>query len=258
MLVSQSAVSQNEQTLADIRQELSILYVEFQKLKRELSTTSAPAMTLTGSSVLDRVTAIEVEMQRLTAQAEKLHFRIERIVKDGTNQIGDLEFRLVELEGGDTSQLGETTTLGDILLTDPSKPSELPETIQLAIGEQADYDTAIAAIESKDYQKAIQLLEAFNQTYPGSPLAGEVSYRKGNLLNEMNDTRAAAQSYLESYELSSDGPFAADAVLALSIALGELGKVEEACVMLGQLPTRFPLSVAIVSAQEQEEILGCR
>ena len=258
MLVSQSAVPQNKQTLADIRQELSILYVEFQQLKRELSTTSGPAVTLTGSTVLDRINAIETEMQRLIAQAEQLHFRIERIVKDGTNRIGDLEFRLVELEGGDISQLGETTTLGDILVSDISEPNKTGETMQLAVGEQADYDAAIAAIEAKDYPKAIQLLDDFNQTYPGSPLAAEVSFRQGNLFNEMNDTRSAAKSFLESYELSSDGPFAADAVLALGIALGELGNVQEACIMLGELPTSFPLSAASASAQEQKEILGCR
>jgi len=258
MLVSQSAIPQNKQTLADIRQELSILYVEFQQLKRELSTTSGPAVTLTGSTVLDRINAIEVEMQRLIAQAEQLHFRIDRIVKDGTNRIGDLEFRLVELEGGDISQLGETTTLGDIPLSDISDPNKAHDTMQLAIGEQADYDAAITAIEARDYPKAIQLLEAFNQTYPGSPLAAEVSFRQGNLFNEMNDTRSAAKFFLESYELSSDGPFAAEAVLALGIALGELGNVQEACIMLGELPTSFPLSAASVSAQEQKEILGCR
>ena len=33
-----SAAAQNEQTLADIRQEMSVLYVEIQNLRRELST----------------------------------------------------------------------------------------------------------------------------------------------------------------------------------------------------------------------------
>ena len=103
---------EREQTLADIRQELTVLHVEVQRLNRELSTTGAPSPSLAGSSVLDRVTAIETELQKLTAKTEQLQFRIQSIVKDGTNRIGDLEFRLVELEGGDLSTLGETTTLG--------------------------------------------------------------------------------------------------------------------------------------------------
>ena len=37
------AVAQQDQTLADIRQQLSVLQVEMQKLKGELNTTGAPA-----------------------------------------------------------------------------------------------------------------------------------------------------------------------------------------------------------------------
>ena len=88
------AQAQDAGTLADIRQELSVLYVEIQKLKRELSTTGGPSVSTGGSSVLDRVAAIESELQRLTQQTEQLEYRVQRVVEDGTNRIGDLEFRL--------------------------------------------------------------------------------------------------------------------------------------------------------------------
>ena len=88
------------QTLADIRQDLNILYVEVQRLKGELSTTQGPSVSVAAGSVLERVQSIETELQRLTALSEELQFRVERVVQDGTNRVGDLEFRLVELEGG--------------------------------------------------------------------------------------------------------------------------------------------------------------
>ena len=107
------AVAQDQQTLADVRQELTVLHVDIQRLKRELSTTGGVGSNAAaGGSVLERVGAIERELQRLTAQTEQLEYRVNRIVSDGTNRIGDLEFRLVELEGGDIGALGETTTLG--------------------------------------------------------------------------------------------------------------------------------------------------
>ena len=106
-----SVAAQDAETLADIRQDLSELYVEIQNLKRELSTTSGATVSQ-GGSLLDRVTLIEGELSNLTGRTEELEFRINKIVRDGTNRIGDLEFRLVELEGGDLSQLSETTTLG--------------------------------------------------------------------------------------------------------------------------------------------------
>ena len=107
-----AAAAKDDQTLADVRQELTVLNVEIQKLKRELSTTGAASGGTTGGSLLDNVEGVESELQRLTGKIEQLEFRIGRVVADGTNRIGDLEFRLVELEGGDTSAIGETSTLG--------------------------------------------------------------------------------------------------------------------------------------------------
>ncbi len=113
-LLPAALAAQEDRTLADIRQDLTVLNVEMQKLKRELSTTGGPQVATGGSSLPDWVQAIEAELQRLTALTERLQFRIDSIVEDGTRRIGDLEFRLVELEGGDVSQLGETSTLGGV------------------------------------------------------------------------------------------------------------------------------------------------
>ena len=91
--------AQQTETLADIRQDLSALYFEMQRLRTELSTTGGTGLTI-GGNTLDRVNAIEAELQRLTSKTEEIEFRIGRVVEDGTNRIGDLEFRLCELEPG--------------------------------------------------------------------------------------------------------------------------------------------------------------
>ena len=142
------AAAQDDQTLADIRQELNVLFVEMQRLKRELSTTGSPGVVVGGETALDRLNAIEGELQRLTARTEELEFRVDRIVQDGTNRIGDLEFRLVELEGGDISQLGETTTLGGDQVAAVTPPDATPPSTQLAVGEEADFRAAELAIEA--------------------------------------------------------------------------------------------------------------
>jgi hypothetical protein len=99
------------QTLADIRQELTVLHVEIQRLKGELNTTGGVSAGGGGGTVLDRVNALEAQLTRLTAKTEELQFRIDTVVKDGTNRVGDLEFRLCELEADcDISTLGETST----------------------------------------------------------------------------------------------------------------------------------------------------
>lgn len=251
------AAAQDDQTLADIRQELTVLFVEMQRLKRELSTTGAPGVSVAGETVLDRLNAIEGELQRLTARTEELEFRVDRIVQDGTNRIGDLEFRLVELEGGDVSQLGETTTLGGEGTASVTQPVANPAPTELAVGEEADFRAAEDAMDAGDYAQAVALLEGFNQTYPGSPLAAEASFLRGESLNQLGDTREAARAFLESYTTSPDGPVAPQAVLELGTALGRLGKVREACVTLGEVPLRYPTSAAVSGAQAEMANLEC-
>lgn len=251
------------ETLADVRQELSVLYVEIQKLKRELSTTGAPGGVAAGASVLDRVTAIEAELQRLTQTTEGLDHRIQQIVTDGTNRIGDLEFRLVELEGGDVSQLGETTTLGGPAGTTPT-PVAAPALsgtatggAELAIGEQADFDAAQAALEAGDNRGAADRYAAFLAAYPGSPLAPQANLARGRALDGLGDTREAARAYLAAFSADATGPVAPDALTELGAALGRLGQTEQACVTLGEVGLRFPQSAANGRARQEMTALGC-
>ena len=261
------AFAQNKETLADIRQEMTVLYVEIQKLKRELSTTgSAPAVNA-GSSVLDRVGAIESELARLTAKTEELELRINAIVKDGTNRLSDLEFRLVEAEGGDVSKLKETTTLGGTVgagtsgaaasaaTSEPAAPSG--NAPQLALSEQADFDAAKAALEAGNHADAAQKFAAFNETYPGSPMAARANLGRGQALEASGDMTGAARSYLEAFSLEPNGPTAPDALYHLGRGLGQLGQKNEACVTLGEVGTRFPGGEAEGKAREEMARLGC-
>lgn len=190
LALTMPAIAQDRSTtLADIRQEMSVLYVEVQKLKRELSTTGASGQLNTSGSVLDRVGAIESELQRMTARTEEMQQRIDSVVRDGTNRIGDLEFRLVELEGGDTSKLGETTTLGGGAMPESGGSAITPaiqptETVQepsepLAVGERADFDAAEAAFAAGDNTLAADQFGTFLQTYPGSPLSARAHLMRG-------------------------------------------------------------------------------
>ena len=260
--VGPAQAQQSDQTLADIRQELNILFVEVQRLKRELSTTGSPNVQLGGSTVLDRVAAIEAELQRLTAQTEQLQNRVNRVVTDGTNRIGDLEFRLVELEGGDVSQLGETTTLGGDTGA-PQPPASGAETdtgqegTQLAVGEESDFNRAVQALSEGNYQAAAEQFASFNQTYPGSPLAQAAEFNRGKAFDGMGNTREAARAYLAAFSADSEGTKAPEALFELGAALGRLGQTEQACITLGEVGVRFPTSEAVTSANEEMTQLSC-
>jgi tol-pal system protein YbgF len=266
-LLPHGARAQDDQTLADIRQQMTVLFVEIQRLRRELSTTGSAAVQTGGATVIDRLTVIEGEMQRLTSKTEELEFRINRIVEDGTNRLGDLEFRLVELEGGDVSTLGETSTLGGEGQTGaPAAPGQTvgalppaatPGGSELAIGEEDDFKRAQAALSEGNHSAAAAQFAAFGQAYPGSPLAAGAELGRGDALEAMGDTREAARAYLASFSAAPQGPVAAQALYRLGRSLGALSQISEACVTLGEVGIRFPGDPAAAEAQSEMQKLGC-
>ena len=256
------ALAQQE-TLADIRQELNLLYVEVQRLKRELSTTGGVNSVSGGDTVLQRVDLIEAELVRLTSLTENLQNRVNRIVSDGTTRIGDLEFRLVELEGGDVSQLGETTTLGGDVGDGgqpdptPSAPQGGEQVTELAIGEQADFDAARTALDAGNYQEAAVKFTVFTEAYPVGPLTGEAHFLRGEALSELGDTTNAARAYLESFSGAPDSPRAPEALFQLGISLNKLGQFNEACISLGQVSVLYPGAAVAEDASATAREIGC-
>ena len=278
LLFAGPAVAQDRgQTLADIRQELTVLFVEMQRLKRELSTTGGAGSNLQGTNALDRLNSMESELSRLTAATEQLTNRVDSVVRDGTNRIGDLEFRLCELEANcDIGSLGETTTLGGGVLPAATAPAaQVPASdapigasdiatgmidtggVELAFAEKEDFDRAKASYDSGDFQKAADQLEAFTNTYQGGPLTGLAHLMRGEALTKLGMTSSAARAYLESYSGTPNGPTAPTALLKLGVSLNGLGQTSEACITLGEVSSRFPSSDASIEAQAARAGMGC-
>ncbi len=252
------ARAQDDETLADMRQELQVLFVEVQRLKRELSTTGAPGTNLSGTGALERIDAMEAELRRLTALSEELENRINRVVSDGTNRIGDLRFRICELEEGcDIADLGETPPLGGVETPQAAQPAPVTEGAELAVGEQQDFDRAKAAFDAGEFARAAELFAAFTETYTGGPLTGEAHFLRGEALSETGDDKAAARAYLDAFSGQPQGERAPQALLQLGRKLGALGQTADACATLGEVPARFPDSAAADEAEAARADLDC-
>lgn len=253
------AAAQDE-TLADIRQQLIIVNNELQKLKRELSTTGGPSVGVGAGELLDRVNTIESELTRLTSKTEELEFRIGRVVSNGENQLGDLNFRVCELEEACDIGALPVLKLDDAQTPVVQAPTEQPQTndgTQLAANEKEDFERASEALASGDFQGAADQFAAFNQTYPGGPLGVAADLRRGEALDGLGDAREAAKAYLEAFRLDQTGPLAPEALYLLGRALGTLGQQNEACVTLGEVGARFPGGDAEARASEEMLALGC-
>lgn len=260
--LSAPAAFAQEATLADIRQQLTVLYTDVQRLRSELSTTGALTTGSVGNTPLDRLNAIEAELVRLTSKTEEVENRVNRVTTDGTNRIGDLEFRLCELEAGcDIGSLGDTPTLGgvdsaaSIAAADPAiAPSTGPE---LAIGEKADFERAQAALASGDFRGAADQLATFGTSYPGSPVADQAAYLLGEALEGLGELTNAARAYLEAFSANPTGDKAPDALFKLGFSLGSIGQVQDACVTLAEVGVRFPGSPAEADARSAMTNFAC-
>ena len=264
--VPASAQQTREQTLADIRQQLAVLNVETQKLRGEMNTTGGPGVSTGGSTVLDRVNAIETELQRLTAATERLQFRVDSVSRDGAARIEDLRFQLCELTTDcdlDTlpapSPLGSdgaATVAGGATAPAANEPS--PDAgADLAVGERGDFDRAKAALDAGDNATAARGFEAFVATYPTGPLSAEAQFLRAQALARDAQTQAAARAYLEAFSGTPEGPHAAESLVGLGTSLATLGQVQEACLTLAEVGVRFPASPAVAEANAARANLGC-
>lgn len=251
------------QTLADIRAELAALAAEFNALKAELVSTGAATSGAAGGDALTRMDTIEATLARLTARTEEVELRLNRVVADGTNRIGDIEYRLCEVtEGCDPGSLGATATLGgDVggaaapVVTDPVAPAG--GGAELAVAEQEDFNRAKEVLGSGDFRGAAELFATFAQSYPGGPLTQEALFLRGEALTSLGETSNAARAYLDAFSADPNGTFAPDALLKLGEGLGALGQVPEACVTLGEVGVRYPGSMAATQATVAMQGLGC-
>jgi tol-pal system protein YbgF len=248
-------------TLADIRQELSTLYIDIQSLRAELTATGALTTGPVGNTPLERLNAIESELQRLTSKTEELEFRINRITTDGTNRIGDLEFRICELEPGcDIGALGSTPSLGGVdsaaAVPAPQTPTEGGGPA-LAIGEGEDFRRAQEALAAGDFRGAADLFATVVTSYPGSPLTAEAHLRRGDALTALGASSDAARAYLDSFSFNPTGAFAPEALVKLGTTLGGLGQVQDACVTLAEVGLRFPGTPQVAQADAQRAALAC-
>jgi tol-pal system protein YbgF len=267
-LVAGPALAQDRtQTLADIKTELGQLMAEFNALKSETVATGNTGGAFGTGDALQRMDAIEAELMRLTSRAEEIELRLNRVVTDGTNRIGDMEYRLCEVtEGCDPSNLPETPVLGGdgggatapvdpVATTDPAPTDGGPE---LAMGEQADFDRAKEVLGQGDFRTAADLFAAFAQSYPGGPLSQEAAFLRGEALAQLGDTAGSARAYLDAFSGKPDGSFAAESLLKLGQALGDLGQTADACVTLAEVPARFPGTIHATNADLSRQGLGCQ
>lgn len=277
LLLPLPAMAQDKaQTLADVKAELAQLAAQFLTLKQELISSGAATDGSAGGDALQRMDAIEAELTRLTAKTEAVEQKVNAVVADGSNRIGDIEFRVCELtEGCDPSSLPATPDLGAMAggaaaakpatdtaaatttPTDTAPAADATGGVELAVNEKADFDRAKGVLDSGDFPGAADLFKAYAQSYPGGPLVPQADLYRGDALSQTGDTSNAARAYLDAFSANQSGPLAGQALTKLGQALGKLGQGPEACVTLAEVGKRFPGSPDEANAKAAMAVQGC-
>ncbi len=240
-----------EMTLEDIRADLLLLGQQIEALRTELSTTGTSGLNdREAATALVRIDEMNADLRAAFGRVEALEIQIQAVIDDGTRRIGDIDFRLTEFEGGDTTLLTNTVPLG--------VPGD-STAVDLASGERTDFNAARQAVNDGNGTEASSLLLAFIAAYPDGPFTVEARYLQGSALSLQDDHQNAARSYLKSFSSAPDSPFAALSLYGLSISLNALEQFEQACLTLSEIQIRYPQMDAELARDvvEQKAIQGC-
>lgn len=251
-------------SLADLRSELSGLRKQLQSLRTEMvASGQAGFQAAGGDSAIDRMNAIEQRLVQLTDRTEQLQNRINRIVEDGTRRIGDIEFRLCEMD--ETCDLAALTTpeLGGLAQGGANVPPTLPPQVlpgsngAASESERADFDAANAALNAGDFERAADLFGQVADKHAGGPLTAEALYLRGAALDSAGRSKDAASAWLESFAANPDGKRAAESLLGLARVIAADGDPVAACLYLGEIPARFPGTDSAAEAERRMVVVGC-
>lgn len=249
-----------DRSLVDIKAELPRLFSEIKSLEMELTKTFKEKPVIKGDYI-DRINSIEKELTSMISQVENLQNRIERIIRDGTNQLSDIRFRICELEKGcDINNLSLDKSLGEgAPLKNKNYEDSLVEThIELTIREKKEVQLVKDLLKSGDTENAIRTLKLILNTYDEGSSSLEVKFLLGESLMLNKEWKEAAIVYLDIYSSYSRSQRTAEALYLLGVSFSELGQFEQACLMFSQIELEHQSSPFRREAHKISMDLNCQ
>lgn len=237
------------QSKDDLLLRLQELDAEIAEIRARLGVT--PGATAPGGDA----GALESELRRLTARLEQVERAQRELHADLSRRLGDIEYRLNDLEG--VPNEGTPTPLAG----DPTAETE-PETTTApaaSVSERNRLDQAIVDVKNGRFDQAEDRLRRFMREYPDSPLIGEAWYWLGESQSVRGVHAEAAKSFLAGFNANPNGPYAAENMFRTGTALGELGQINEACLTLYEVKSRFATGAGdvLTRADRAADELSC-
>ncbi len=252
-------------------------YYEFRQLEKKLEKAQAELQRLSnavsGGDFQQRLEQVNGEISRVTGELEQLEFRVRQHEQQSKQKLEDLEYRIIELEGGDPSILFQEDTpvqpQQQGSLTEPQPgggtlgvltTNSAGQTVAAATSnaEQTAFDEGVLAAQAGRQSEAKSLLEGFVSRYPDSPLAGEAYHWLGESYLAGGDYQSAASRFLDAATLYPSNAKAPDSLVRLGMTLSLLGQNQVACSTLAEVRQRYPGAAgAVQQAALEARRAGC-
>ena len=229
----------------DLLYRLQILDAEIADIRARLGGAAGGGTTrpITGGGDA----ALEAELRSLTGQIERVERAQRALRADLQRRLGDIEFRLNELEGVPNDGSGGVKLDGDL------KSDDRVAAAPVGAAERGDLDRAIGDVEKGRFDQGEDRLRRFINSYGSSPLVGEAFYWLGESLFVRGIHADAAKAYLNGYQTNRAGNFAARNLYRLGVTLGRLGQINEACLTLREVRKQYPNSPDGIDAKADRE-----
>lgn len=289
-LFSSAASAQTDIAAAERMERLER---DIQLLQKQVARGETPAAPINDESIAAaggpaqlevRLSKMEEDMRALRGKVEEVEFGNRKLSEDFTKFQKDTEFRFGELThtpanaaapapveagkkperkplNGNPDPASTTppapgdTTGGDGILRKPEdKPASEFNT------PRDHYNYAFRLLNQTKYEEAAHAFSDFTKKYPKDPLIGNAYYWQGETYYIRRDYVAAADNFRQGFEALPSGPKAADNLLKLAMSLDALERDKEACVVLGQVVTKFKKSSISITdkAQQEQKRIGCQ
>ena len=259
---------------------------DLQMLQRQISRSGTPSggdsdVPVGGSAQLEvRFSTLEEQMRDLRGKVEESDNRSRKLVESVEKLQRDVDFRFNELaanpsartpaapapapaataETGAVKSLGTTTTPAPKAAEAPApKAATGKEDLSSFSTPRELYNYAFRLLNQTQYEEAATAFDAFTKKYPKDPLVGNSYYWKGETYYIRRDYVNSADNFRQGFEALPEGPKAADNLLKLAMSLSALSREKEACIVLGQVVTKFKKSSSNVAdkAEQEQKRIAC-
>lgn len=140
--------------------------------------------------------------------------------------------------------------------------SKSPETgeVRSSDGAPQAYEYAYSFIKARNFPRAEEEFAKFMVNYPQDPLVSNAKYWYGETFYVRGNYEKAARIFAEGYQNYPQGPKAASNLLKLGMALGGMGKSDDACIAYKQLKKEYAGSAVSLLKRADTEMkkIQCR